>query len=210
MFDVGPPPKLWLPPKPAIIRPGKELVKANFLPGMSPGFIALAPDLGILSLHSATSNFLSSTIDVPATVVAGDLLVLYDMGASNVVTAPTDVTPTGFTQIGTVTDTGGGVRGYRCNLSYKLAVGGEASSTLTGLNSSTEHKVLFVFRGSRVITAVSVSDYEGFAGTGTPTAQVVAASAGTKPLVVIAGYSDADNSGGSVGTRGMIPAKDAE
>lgn len=211
MIDFGPPPKLWLPPKPAIIRPADakpKLVQASFLPGMFPAGAARTRDRGTLSIHSATSSFLSASIAVPGTVVAGDLLVYYNMATTNTATIPTSVTPSGFTLIGSSSDSN--TNGHRCNLSYKLAVGTEGGTNITGMNENTEHNVLFVFRGSRVITAVAAFDYEGHAGPGAGTAQVVSSGSGLAPLVVIAGYSDADNSGGTVSTRGFSPDKDAE
>jgi hypothetical protein len=134
----------------------------------------------------ASSTSAAQTITAPADIIAGDLLVILDR-AENVSGTPTSVTPTGFTSINALLDAGGFARQ---NLSYKIAVGTEGSSTITGMvGTEYTEKAMYVFRGGIPITSVTVGSAAGQGVSTDPTAQVVAASAGTPPLIVIGGYS---------------------
>ena len=84
LFDL--PPKLWLPPKPAIIRAWKReelkrqpLVQASFLPGMFPaGAAAAAPPATTLTqVGSGTDGDDDGSITSSVTIQAGDLLVVW-------------------------------------------------------------------------------------------------------------------------------------
>jgi hypothetical protein len=147
---------------------------------------------------SATS--LAATITVPAGVQGGDLLVLLDnaLGA----TVPATVIPTGFTSIGNIND-GGQARQI---LSYKIADGSEASTSITGMDSTSETKALYVFRGDAPITSASPASVNGEATTGNPVSQTVTSGSGLAPLIVIGGYG----ANVAVSPRTMSPAKDGE
>lgn len=87
----------------------------------------------------------SATINIPSGVSTGDLVVLFDqaIGTSGF---PTSVTPSGFTLMSSTT--GGAVLRY--NISYKRIVDpADAGTTITGMNSTTNKKLILVFRGSR-------------------------------------------------------------
>jgi hypothetical protein len=134
---------------------------------------------------SATSN--AATITGPASIVAGDIIVLLDR-AGNTGSVPGLVTPTGFTSINNVTD--GSF--YRQNLSYKVATGTEAGASITGMSyggAGYTWKAMAVFRASGEVESVSVVDAAGESSGGNPTAQSVSAGSGITPLVVIGAYS---------------------
>jgi len=192
---------LWIPPKPAIIRPAEpSFVKASFLPGMFPGFIASAADALTLEFVTST-NSEATTITAPATVNAGDLLVLFDLALGILI--PTAVTPTGFTNVANFASSSA-LRGM---VSYKIAVGTEDGATITGMDGqSNERKQLLQFRGSSPIATVTPSTFNGQGTTGNPTAQNVVASGGTAPLIVVAMYG----SQSPIDPRTFSPAADAE
>lgn len=172
----------------------------SVLPGMFPAaaMASKVPLVALAQVDSATSS--AETITVPAGVIAGDLLVLLDNAQG--ATVPTTVIPSGFTSIGNIND-GGQARQI---LSYKIADGSEASALLTGMNSTSETKALYVFRGNTRILSASPLSVNGQATTGNPTAQTVTAGAGVVPLVVIGGYG----ANAAVSPRTMTPAKDGE
>lgn len=176
----------------------------SFMPGCFPGGAAAAGG-GITSLTqvlSATST--ASTITQPVGIQAGDLLVLLDMATS--VGNPTSVTPTGWT-----TPSGGDLSdgGFdRQMISYKLADGSEGGVSITGMSGGINtQKALYVFRGDKPITSLTISTVNNQITSGDPAAQNVAASGGTAPLVVLGCYG-AENS--AVTPRTMTPAKDGE
>jgi hypothetical protein len=178
----------------------------SFLPGWFPVLAAAANRLtSITQVGSSTST--AATITLPADIQAGDLIVLFDGGASEF-TAPTAVTPTGFTNRANNTSSAlGGFIGIRGMISTKLAVGSEGSSSITGMNGDLDNtKAVYVFRGNVPAASLVSSTFNGQGTTGNPTSQNVAASGGTAPLVVLGGYF----SEGSVDPRTMSPAKDGE
>ncbi len=142
------------------------------------------PATSLSQVASATSAL--ETITVPAGVIAGDLLVLLDRAEDDATTVPTTVVPTGFTSIINTAH----AQYTRSIMSYKIAVGTEASSSITGMNGTAyESKAMYVFRGNNPITSVTAASAAGQFTESNPTAQVVTASAGAVPLVVLAGYS---------------------
>jgi hypothetical protein len=209
MFDYGPPPKIWLPPRPAIIRPAeKKLLRpqqANILPGWFP-FMA-APEGGLASITQVgSSTSTAATITLPADIQAGDLIVILD-GANSAFATPAAVTPTDFTNHANNTVTPP-YEGYRLMLSSKLAVGTEGSASITGMNGNAGNtKACYVFRGDIPATSRTPSTFNGEGTTGDPAAQNVAASGGSAPLVVLAGYFARS---GPVDPRTFSPAKDGE
>lgn len=172
---------------------------------MGLGMPTLALGSGVTTLSKvADATSTAETITVPASVQAGDLIVLKDSAVAGV-SAPSTVVPSGFTSIvNTSVDTTISIRQI---VSYKIADGTEGSSSLTGMNGgSFNNKELIVFRGDVPITTVTPSTPNEEATTGDPASQNAAASGGTAPLIVLAGYG----SNGSVTTRSFSPAEDAE
>lgn len=182
----------------------------NFLPGWNSGFIAAAARLTqITQVLSATSNE-SATITAPVGIQAGDLLVMLDY-AGALGPLPTEVIPTGFTSIASIT-TGT----QRFIASYKLADGTEGGTSITGMNPSTldgnATKIMAVFRGNIPATLITLVDVGSEITTGNPAAQTVTAATGVAPLVVIGAYGCGPS--GLVNPRtftvGGSPAKDGE
>jgi len=148
-----------------------------------------------------SANSTAQNVTCP-TVEAGDLLVLLDRGQGSGGTPPAAVVPTNFSIID---NRAAGIA--RQVLSYKIAVGNEEGTSLTGMNGSTSNrKILAVFRQTPAATAATPQNATGEATSGNPAAQVVGASAGAVPLVVIGAYG----SDLTVDPRTMSPAKDAE
>jgi hypothetical protein len=182
------PPPLWMPPKPAIIRAAKEIKQASFLPGMFPagiaGVAAAPAALTTITLFaSATST--GATINFPASIIAGDLIVLLDSADASSGGAPATVTPSGFTLINSSVEL---LQETRQVVSYKLALGTE-SGALTGMDgNAADRKAMYVFRGDIPATTLTVSTPNAQATAGNPTPQNVAASAGIAPLVVFGCY----------------------
>lgn len=181
----------------------------NFLPGWSHGFVAgRTPLTTITQVLSATST--GSTISVPSGVQAGDLIVLFDAAGSSNTSIPTQVIPSGFTSIVDNTLVASGAAGQRNTLSYKIASGTEGSTSLTGMNGSNNNrKALLVFRGNVPAAIATVGDAAGQATDGNPSEQIVNASGGVAPLVVIGTWS-LFPVGGTVDPRSFSPAKDGE
>lgn len=195
--------ELYLPPKPAIIRPAeKKLIKASFMPGAFPcaaGIVAAPGGLGSLSFVDEAVS-LSSSVTAPATVNAGDLFVM-----SNCALYAPAAVPTGFTQIGTTLSAD-----LTNVVSYKITDGTEDSSTITGMSGAygINYITLQQFRATGTpISSVTVQDNAQQVTAGDPTGQTCNASGGTVPLIVIGMYAAA---AGPIGTRSFSPAADGE
>ncbi|MGV8838983.1 MAG: hypothetical protein ACWA6X_01625 [Bauldia sp.] len=127
---------------------------------------------------SATSN--GSTITIPAGARAGDIAYLFDVAYS--LSTPSDVVPSGFSGLYTVT--GGGTVG-RLRVSKKILVTADAGVSKTGMNGSQSNdKVMLVFRANwPIATSVESADFTNMT-TGNPTLQTITASGGRFPLIV--------------------------
>jgi hypothetical protein len=178
------------------------MLMVNQLAGFGVGPGGVAPRITSITQQAfATST--GGNIVVPASVIAGDLLVLGQYALN--LALPPAVNPPGFTTISSLDDGAS----ERVMLSYKVAVGGEASSTLTGMNGLANYKTLYVFRGNLPFLAANVSGVVSVRTLNSnPPGQVIPASAGPAPLVVIGLYTAVVNAG--VDPRIMSPAKDGE
>lgn len=185
MIDLGPPPLVF--PKLAIIRSApKDLLKPpyGFELAMLPGTVPIFVTGGVSSLSfvdSATST--GPTLTIPALAAAGDLAYLFDYSQIGTGT-PTTVVPTGFTSLANTTDVS------RAISSYKIIAAGEPGSSITGMDSDNDNKVMFVFRGNVAISTVTPSTWNSQGG-GSPSTQTVTASGQTTPLVVIGAVGQA-------------------
>jgi hypothetical protein len=168
---------------------------ATIIPGWNPSpqrqFLTPAVLTSITQVLSATST--AATIAFPASIIAGDLIILVDRAQNTQFsgTLPTDVTPSGFTRVGaslTLNASAGDFFGTRQNLWYKLAAGTETGN-LTGMDgTNADKKAMYVFRGNIPATAITVGDAEGSIIDTNPTALNCQASGGVAPLVVIGAY----------------------
>lgn len=156
----------------------------NFIPGWNPGFIAAGQLTSITQVLSATST--GTTITAPVGILAGDLIVLCDSIAGGTLDA--GVVPTNFTPIANVivTDV------IRQITSYKLAIGTEGGTSITGSPEGVygaTAKVMLVFRGNKAASALTLGDVGSQATSGNPTAQTITSATGVAPLVVFGFYS---------------------
>jgi hypothetical protein len=181
----------------------------SFMPGMFPAGAAAAKRSIVLSFIAATTSVNSATITGSASIVAGDVLVLLDSVWNSGALPPASSVPTGFTQI--TTAAGVAVDRTRMTISFKLATGAEASASITGMTGSGgAAKVLSVFRGAPVVSAISAFDPGQEHTTGNPTAQTITAGGGVAPLLVIGAYSGELAVNPRTFTVGGSAAKDGE
>lgn len=177
----------------------------NILPGWFPAGAAIGkagPATSLTFQASATSTD-SADITAPASIKAGDLLILVDMVLDN--STPNGNIPSGFTLFQDDARTSSEQRG-RITLSGKIADGSEAGATLTGsfAPDANSTKILFVFRPDNPITSMVgfSGDAVATAGTNDPAAQTVTIGGNEAPLAIIAGYSPTGT------TRLFSPAED--
>lgn len=160
-------------------------------------------DLTIVEFTNA-SNSGSSTFTIPAAILAGDVMVFADhsWGSSN---PPAAVVPAGFTSIA---DASSGSTNSRIIISYKIAVGTESGTVITGMTGAiNSRKGMVVFRGSNQITSVVPSTWLSESTLSAPANQSVLATGQIAPLVVIGVYS---TQGTAITVRGFTPASDAD
>lgn len=188
IFDLPPKdPGLWLPPKPAIIRPASDLLVPRRHPLLAHRLRRVSGG-GVSPLTFVTSaTSISSSITIPASAQAGDLAILADYGY----TAGSSVSiqsPSGWTQwsgSSASNSVGGGADQCGACMSYKILESGDPSSSASGINADSESKVMFIFRGSVPITALAASTADSQATGSNPGSQSIAASGQAVPLVAI-------------------------
>ena len=162
----------------------------------------VATDLTDITLRSSATAT-GTTIVAPSDIQAGDLLVLSDLAFNSTSAVPTAVTPSGFTNRASQT-----IGSFSRHMVHtKKADGSEAGATITGMAGTAFcRKQLTVHKGNIPAATITISTVNAVVQSTNPTAQNVAASGGTPPLVVIGAYAcDA-----SVNPRTMSPAKDGE
>jgi hypothetical protein len=171
--------------KPGLMKAG-ETVPSGPLPGP-------ITSLAYITHTTATTE----TIVAPASINAGDLLVLVQRGR-NATGTPTGVIPSGFTEVGTGPD--GGTS--HASISYKIADGTEDSGVFTGINGDANNsKFMWQYRANAAIVSLSVSTLisSGFLS-GNPAAQTMTASGGTGIVLGITSFFT-NNSAGNVDPR---------
>lgn len=134
------------------------------------------PPAGIPTFHTSTA-ILNGNLVIPATVLAGDLLVGWEISASGAV-----VLPTGFTEI-----VSGIIASAPAIAYYRIAQAGDEGDTIVGL-AGTMRKTLAVFRRNPIITSVTVHDVDFLGTSANPPAQTITAGGGTPPLIVLGFY----------------------
>jgi hypothetical protein len=138
--------------------------------------------------YAAEATSTGGSITIPSAGVAGTLLVLWDF-AVNSSGAPTSVVPPDFIQVAQVAS---GVR--KGILSYKIAVGGDASSSITGMDgTSTDGKCLLVFSSTTSISSAAVRSVNQEITDGNPAMQTITAGSGNPPLIVIGATRHGNN-----------------
>jgi hypothetical protein len=150
----------------------------------------------------AFSTSSSESITLPANILDGDLVILYDL-AENIVGAPSTVVPAGFTSLVNTTVLS------RAIVSYKIAVSTDSSSSKTGMNGSgTNSKLAIILRFNERVLGVTAGGTAGEQAGSDPSAQVVPSGSAVSPLLVVAAYGI--GGGATVSPRTMTPAKDGE
>tara|TARA_R100000951_G_scaffold17399_1_gene13834 strand:+ start:910 stop:2478 length:1569 start_codon:yes stop_codon:yes gene_type:complete len=130
-----------------------------------------------------------TTIDYPASMADNDVAVLFQCSFNNASTSfPTKVIPTGFTEIDDLTFNASNE--FRVVSAYKKALSTDSSTTITGMNSESDVKFLFIIRGTSNPT-VSVGSINSESGNGNLSAQTVTLpsnsnSSDTDPIMVFA------------------------
>lgn len=143
-----------------------------------------------LTLAFQTSaNSSAQTITCP-TVALGDVGVLLDSATNATATLPSNVVPSGFTQLQTSIDEAFNAY-YRTTLSYRVFDGTESGASITGMNGSRSNaKILLVFRPSRAIVGVGVSTFLEETTNDNPSPQLISASGQVAPLIRLAACVD--------------------
>ena len=156
------------------------------------------PITSLTYIASTTSNN-SATINCPASINAGDLLILIQRGDNDNPPggAPADVTPSGWTDVPTtLTDTEN-----RHSVKYKIALGTEDSSSITGVDGGLyDNKVMLQYRADIPIVSATFSALDRQSVDGNPGARTQDASLGTGIVLGITNFSTLDN-GGTVDPR---------
>lgn len=155
------------------------------------------------SAVNAASSAAGCSVTAPASISAGDLLLLACYASGGTFTVMTR--PTGYTQL-TSQATGNSVG----QLSYKIADGSESSAAqVTSLNgtAATSDSVLVVLRPDNPIRSVAlgVPDGQSSSTLAPGSFTLLPGALGTPAVVAVAWMGS-----GAVATRGMSPAKDGE
>lgn len=159
--------------------------------------------LEISLFASATST--AATITWPGSLQSGMVAFLIDH-ANNIINKPTDVTPSGFTNIplsGTAQTDGFN----RVKTSYKILTGSESGS-LTGMDGdSFDRKIMFIIQGTSPIASVTISDATVNLTNSDPGSETISASNGIGPVLVIGSASIGSSATAAFSTES--PAFDA-
>lgn len=165
------------------------------------------PPLGTPPVSSiafqTSADSASQTITCP-TVSQYDIAVLFD-AATNTGPAspPANVVPSGFTQIQTSTDSDFS----RNTVSYKVMVGTESGSSLTGMNGAVSNaKILLVFRPNGLVLSVGLSSFLQQTSNGDVSSQLIGASGQSTPLVRLASAAVGSNTTPPPFTSGTFDA----
>lgn len=159
---------------------------------------SLAIPVASLSFIASTTST-ASTVTAPASIDAGDLLVILE-GAGGSVSGSL---ASGFTL---AREDINGPTQTNIRIGYKIADGSEDSASLGGYSASVMRKIVLQFRGDVAISSIAVQDDDGEITTGNPASQTVTSSGGTTPLIVFGHYF----SNGTVDPRTFSPTETGE
>lgn len=142
---------------------------------------------GSLSLTFVTSGTsTSASIAIPASAQAGDLAVVFDGSFNTNSASITAVTPYGWTTVVNDYSGYGGDDGARLKVNRKVLVSGDLSTSPTFSTSTTNRKMILIFRPSKAIASVTASSWNSELTSSDPSQQTVSASGQTAPLIVMA------------------------
>jgi hypothetical protein len=157
----------------------------------------------------ASATATSGDVVGPSSIVAGDILVLFNLAASG--STPTAAVPSGFTQLNTVAGTAFLSESCRAVISAKRATGAEASASLSGAMAAGSYgssKILLVFEADAASITTSTFAGQCSSDGGDPSSQSILASGGNSPLIAVAAYGRFSNV--AIASRDFSPAKDGE
>lgn len=163
----------------------------NILPGWFPSVTATAVAGALTLSYFASASSAAATINYPASIQAGDLIVLFDSATEYSSGYTTLVIPSGYTAI-TTFDYNYTITYLRTAVSYKIANGSETGS-VTGMNATSNAKAMLVFRGSSAISSITSVPIGTNITSLDPASINVTASGGTPPLIVF-GYFRGESS----------------
>jgi len=144
--------------------------------GVAPG--GLAPALRLIASASSLNN---ANVTVPAAAAIGDLAILLD-GSTGTTTAPTAVVPSNWVEDANVfldAATAG-----RAIISHRILEAGEPGAAVTGMDSTSDRKLVLVFRPRALLASVTASTPTGEFTASNPAAQSILASGASVPDVL--------------------------
>jgi len=133
----------------------------------------------------------TSSITIPADAKIGDIAFLFDTPVNSTSTAPSNVVPSGWTQI--YTGFGGTVDASRQTVSYKILQSGDAGSSITGMTGESFRKAMLVFTPDQPINSVNFSTPSIEITDGNPAQQSLSMAGNTAPLLGFAVYRCSNN-----------------
>ena len=171
------------------------------------GFGVSENSVAISLSQVAFGGILNDVLVAPGSIQAGDLLVFHEQAGNGTSSIPTASVPSGFSIICNNSVVVAGSAGLRGVLSFKIADGSEASSSLSAMSGNAfETRAILVFRSDLGMLSATTASANGEATDGNPSSQTITASGGVSPLVVVSIYC----SDSSINPRTMTPEKDGE
>jgi hypothetical protein len=155
------------------------------MPGMfNPMFLSGNKKPITTCVKQASSSYLGAndSITLPAGIQAGDLIIIQGSVNNGASISADFVLPAGYTLIGK------GPPDYQRSFAcFKIAIGSESSTTLTGLSSSApSHTYLCtVFRASLPLVSAIGASFQSERTNATPTPQVIPCGSAAVPLLAV-------------------------
>lgn len=151
------------------------------------------------------------TVTLPASINPKELLIMLSRSRNDSAITPANVTPSGWTEIGTAIDTkGSALFSARVKIDFKITDGSEASQTIQGMaGAHNEKRVLLIDRDGGINSAFAFN-YQGFlpvVGNSNPPAQLVSVSTASNSAIVVASYGRLVT---NVANRIFTPIEDQE
>lgn len=147
---------------------------------------------------SATST--TSTISIPASSSVGDFAVLFDSSTNSSFTPTSTVVPSGWSSISNVSETNSIIpfiyTSIRSIVSYKSLVSGNPGSSITGMNGTTDRKIIMVFRPNFSVQNTSILSVNGAANSNP---QTITITQSQPPILAFAHWA----SSGTISSRGV-------
>lgn len=173
----------------------------NHLNGFNGRRISAAATKSLALITSGSASGTDSSIEIPGTIAAGDLCIIWNRASGFAVGF---VTPSGFTVLTDITEGGSNTIGGM--ISAKILDGTE--TTVTGMNDTAESWICAVFRPvGGTLTGFAFNELGEQATTGDPTLQNIDASAETNLPILLVGQMGCLTDG-TISPRTVDPAMD--